>query len=244
MHLAVLMTNTDESDFAQRHPKDGEKFRTLIQSVRPDWQVSSFRVKDGVFPDDITAFDGMMITGSPASVLDSRPWVARLLEEIRIAYAAGLPLFGACFGHQAIAIALGGKVEKNPNGWGFGLIEMSVVEKTPWYDGASQLLQYGAHIEHVTQMPDGARRIFSSPHCDVAGVSIDTLVYTTQNHPEMTPDFVAALVEEYSDKLDADVITRARASLQRQADTEVFAQSIAAFFEAATTKTASDNPVT
>ena len=58
MHLAVLMTNTDESDFAQRHPKDGEKFKALIQSVRPDWTVSSFHVKDGVFPDDILAFDG------------------------------------------------------------------------------------------------------------------------------------------------------------------------------------------
>lgn len=237
MHLAVLMTNTDESDFAQRHPKDGEKFKALIQSVRPDWTVSSFHVKDGIFPDDILAFDGVMITGSPASVLGGQPWVARLLEEIRIAFAHGLPLFGACFGHQAIALALGGTVEENPNGWGFGLIEMSVVEKAPWYDGDAQLLQYGAHVEHVTQMPSGARRLFTSPHCDVAGFSIGTRVYTTQNHPEMTPDFVAALIEEYADKMDPDVITRARASLQQCADTEVFARSIAAFFEAATAET-------
>jgi GMP synthase-like glutamine amidotransferase len=238
MHLAVLMTNTDESDFAQKHPKDGEKFKVLIQSVRPDWAVTSFRVKDNIFPDDLLAFDGVMITGSPASVLDSQPWVARLLEEIRIAYAAGLPLFGACFGHQAIALALGGTVEKNPNGWGFGLIEMAVVEKAPWYDGDARLLQYGAHVEHVTQLPTGARRLFTSPHCDMAGFAIGDRVYTTQNHPEMTPEFVAALIEEYATKMDTDVISRARASLKQRADTEVFAQSIAAFFEAAVAETA------
>ncbi|MFC6762038.1 type 1 glutamine amidotransferase [Sulfitobacter porphyrae] len=147
-------------------------------------------------------------------------------------------MFGACFGHQAIALALGGTVEENPNGWGFGLIEMSVVEKAPWYDGKARLLQYGAHVEHVTQMPSGARRLFTSPHCDVAGFSIGSRVYTTQNHPEMTPDFVAALIEEYADKLDPEVITRARASLQQCADTEVFARSIAAFFEAATAEKA------
>ena len=68
MHLALLMTNTDESDFAQDHPRDGEKFTTLVHLVRPDWRVEVFNVKDGVFPGDITDFDGVMITGSPSSV--------------------------------------------------------------------------------------------------------------------------------------------------------------------------------
>lgn len=238
MHLAVLMTNTDESDFAQRHPKDGEKFSFLIQGVRPNWTVTSFRVKDDIFPDDIRAFDGVMITGSPASVLDDQPWVQRLLNEIRTAYDADIPLFGACFGHQALAMALGGTVEKSPNGWGFGLIEMSVVEKPSWYHGDTQLLQYGAHVEHVTKMPTGAHRLFTAPHCEIAGFAIADRVYTTQNHPEMTPDFVTALVEEYADKMDGDVISRARSSLSRTADTEVFAQSIAQFFETGTKEVA------
>ena len=233
MHLAVLMTNTDESDFANRHPKDGEKFSALIKSVRPDWQTTSFSVKDGTFPDDILSFDGAMITGSPASVLDQEPWVDRLLEEIRAAYAAGLPLFGACFGHQAIALALGGRVEPNPAGWGFGLLEMSVVDRPAWLTLPDPVLQYGAHIDHVTHMPEGARLLFTSDHCPIAGFAIADKVYTTQNHPEMTPDFIAALVEEYADKLDVDVATTARRSLSRTADTKVFAQSIAEFFEAA-----------
>ena len=233
MHLALLMTNTDESEFAQRHPKDEEKFSILIKQVRPDWEVTSFSVKDGVFPEDILAYDGVMITGSPASVLDYEPWMVRLLEEIRVAYAAGKPIFGACFGHQAIALALGGKVERNEAGWGFGLIEMSVVDRMPWLSDQGTILQYGAHIEHVTEMPKGAKLLFASDHCPVAGFAIVDKVYTTQNHPEMTPEFVAALIEEYADKMDADVIVQARASLSQEADTVYFANSIVDFFEQA-----------
>ncbi len=30
MRLAILMSNTDESEFAQQHPKDGEKWQALL----------------------------------------------------------------------------------------------------------------------------------------------------------------------------------------------------------------------
>lgn len=231
MRIAVLMTNTDETDFAQKHPKDGEKFTSLIKTVRPDWDLDIYSTKDDIFPEDITMFDGVLITGSPASVHEDLAWVARLLKQIRVAYDANVPMFGACFGHQAIALALGGAVTRNPNGWAFGLLEMQVTKRAPWYDGPTTLLQYGAHVEQVTQLPDGAEAIFSTEGCPVAGFVLADRVYTTQNHPEMTPEFIAALVEEYADKLDADVAERAQHSLGRIADRDAFARSIVRFFE-------------
>ncbi|MEO9896781.1 MAG: type 1 glutamine amidotransferase [Paracoccaceae bacterium] len=234
MHIAVLMANTDESPFAEHHPKDGEKFKNLIKSVRPDWQLSVFVVKDGVFPNDITAFDGVIITGSPASVHDDMPWVAPLLDQIRQAFQNETPMFGACFGHQAIAVALGGAVTHNPDGWAFGLLDMQVTKTLPWLDAQQNVLQYGAHIEQVTQLPEGGEPIFATDGCPVAGFVIADRVYSTQNHPEMTPEFIAALVAEYADKLPPDVAKRAQASLARVADTDLFAHSIAQFFEAAT----------
>ena len=231
MRIAVLMTNTDETDFAQKHPKDGEKFTSLIKTVRPDWDLDIYSTKDDIFPEDITMFDGVLITGSPASVHEDSAWVPRLLKQIRVAYDANVPMFGACFGHQAIALALGGAVTRNPNGWAFGLLEMQVTKRAPWYDGPTTLLQYGAHVEQVTQLPDGAEAIFSTEGCPVAGFVLADRVYTTQNHPEMTPQFIAALVEEYADKLDADVAERAQHSLGRIADRDAFARSIVRFFE-------------
>ena len=232
MHLAILMTNTDEGDFAQQHPKDGEKFTDLLKSVRADWEITSFDVKDGVFPETLIGFDGLVITGSPASVRDGAPWIEELMTLIKEAYLNGLPMFGACFGHQAIAAALGGTIDYNPKGWVFGLTEASVVKKTPWTQALpATLRQYAAHKEQVVDLPNGCEIVTSSPQCPIGGFVIGAQVYTTQNHPEMTADFIEALIANFADDIGKEVAQGAKASLTQRADNGLYAQTIARFFE-------------
>lgn len=225
VHIAVLMTNTDESDFAQQHPKDGEKFAAMLRSVRPGWQVSSFAVKDGIFPADDARFDGWLITGSPASVHDAASWIDRLKALIRRIEAARQPLFGACFGHQAIAEALGGAVGDNPGGWVFGVTDTEM-EGQP-------IRLCAAHVQQVLRLPDGARLTGGNGDCPIGSFAIGTHVLTTQYHPEMTPAFIRALVAEYAGHLPAPVAAAARASLARPADSARIAERIARFFETA-----------
>jgi len=234
MHLAILMTNTDESAFSAHHPKDGEKFADLIHMVRPDWTVEVFAVKDGAFPEDLSRFDGAMITGSPASVRSGAAWTERLLELIRAMHTARLPLFGACFGHQAIALALGGAVGHNPGGWVHGLIRNETLARPNWARDLSDAVGlYGSHTEQVTALPEGAVPLSRSEGCPVSGFAIGQTVYTTQHHPEMTPAFIAALTEEMVGDLGPDLAARARASLAEPADSAAFAESVARFFEQA-----------
>jgi GMP synthase-like glutamine amidotransferase len=236
MHIAILMVNTDESAFADRHPRDCEKFTDLVQMVRPDWDVTCFAVKDGFFPDASTHFDGIIITGSPASVHDTDPWVSQLQELIRIYFAQQTPLFGACYGHQAIACALGGTVGPNPHGWVFGQTKSNIIARTPWTkDLPETLIEYAAHIEMVTRLPKDAQTLSVSDKCAVTGYRIGDTVYTTQNHPEMTPGFVAALVSEYHNKLPDGVGDAAKASLTQDVDQRPYAETIACFFEQAST---------
>lgn len=232
MRLAILMTNTDESVFSSAHPKDGEKFADLVGLVRPDWQCEVFAVKDGIFPDDVAAFDGVMITGSPASVHYDIAWIGELFGVVREAHAQGIPMFGACFGHQAIAMALGGRVEHNPGGWEFGRITTRIKTRKPWMsDLGEDVSLYAAHMEQVVRLPEGAKVLSSSGPCAYGGFAIGDAIYTTQYHPEMTSDFIAALVEHLAEELPADVIARARGSLDQPADMVAFAESIARFFE-------------
>ena len=84
--------------------------------MRPDWEFAIYAVTVGQFSDSRNRIDGVVITGSPASVLDPDAWVERLMVLIRQIVAAGVPLFGGCFGHQAVARALGGQVERNLDG--------------------------------------------------------------------------------------------------------------------------------
>lgn len=229
MKIAILMANTDESDFAARHPKDGEKWQSALGPLMPDARFEVFAVKDGHFPAHVAGFDGLVITGSPASVHDLDPWLARLFGLIREAVAAGVPLFGACFGHQAIALALGGRVGDNPGGWVFGTTETQVVDPAPWME-AGRLRQYAAHIEQVVELPPGARVTMANPDCPVGGFSLGERVFTTQYHPEMTHDFIAALIEELAGQKPAEVIAAARASLAQTAENDRVRRSIAAFF--------------
>ena len=237
MHLALLVTNTDESDFAQAHPKDGEKFPTMMARVRPDWTFDAFIVKDDHFPETLDGFDGVMITGSPASVHDDTPWIPRLLDLIRDIHARGLPLFGACFGHQAIALALGGSVGRNPGGYQHGRIQNQLTQRASWMAPLTDSFSlYGSHIEQVTALPAGAIAIATSSDCAVAGFVMGNQIYTTQHHPEMTPDFIAALTDELAEYLGADVNQKARASLSQTADNDAYAETIARFFEQATSQ--------
>lgn len=231
MHLAILMTNTDESAFARARPKDGEKFTTLIKEVRPDWTTEVYSVKDGVFPDDMDRFDGAMITGSPASVRDKDAWVKRLLELIRDMDARCMPVFGACFGHQAIALALGGEVGKNPGGWVHGAARVAPVSALPFDDGPGPRVLYASHVEQVTTPPDGARVVLRGEDCPVGGFLKGRHIFTTQYHPEMTDGFIADLVEETADYVGADVTAKARASLAQVADRAEIAEQIVGFFE-------------
>lgn len=226
MHIAVLMTNTDESAFAQAHPRDGDKFRIMLQGRRADWQVTVFSVKDGEFPPEEARFDGWLITGSPASVNDADGWIARLMKLIRRLVAEGQPVFGACFGHQAIAKALGGRVGPNPGGWEFGLVQTEME--------GQKISLYAAHREQILDLPPDAKGLGGNAGCPVGSFAIGERLLATQYHPEMTPEFVAALVEAFAGKLPEALIERARASIMgRRADSEWIAERIARFYEAA-----------
>ncbi len=231
MRLATLVTNTDFSAFAQARPLDDEKFASMIAEVRPDWQVDAFWVCKGEFPDDISVYDGVMITGSPASVTENAPWMQDLERLVLDIMARDIPLFGACFGHQIIAKTLGAPIIRNPDGWAHGRIEVNRVGNSD--SGKAQLQLYGSHIEQVGALPKGARRVFESPGCAIAGFCIDNKVLTVQHHPEMTKDFIADLIEEYAAYVGDAVTEAARLSLNAgPADRKAFAQEIATFFEA------------
>jgi GMP synthase-like glutamine amidotransferase len=234
MRLALMVTNTDDSAFAARHPRDAEKFAALIAGVRPGWQVQAFDLPQEGCPADLAGFDGVLIGGSPASVNEDHDWVAPLMELIRQGATAGVPMLGLCFGHQAIARALGGTVGLNPGGWVLGTAETTIVRPAPWMAGdAAPMVLAAAHTEQVTALPPGAEVVGQSAGCEVAMYRVGDRIFACQHHPEMTPDFIAALVEELAPDLPDGVAQAARASLVRGLQGARFAGWAARFFEQA-----------
>ena len=216
MKLAILLTNNDTAAFAARYPNDGEKFRTLFAALRPGWSIDVFAVKDGIFPPRASDFQGYVITGSPASVNDPLPWIAQLLDFLRDAHERRRALLGICFGHQALAAALGGKVEAASQGWGLGISRSVYTYCVPWMNlsaPTSQML-IAAHCDQVTKLPRDAINLCSSPHCAHGGFAIGKHVFTSQFHPEMTPAFMGDLLDFLRDKLPEPTLREARNTLR------------------------------
>lgn len=233
LRIAVLLTNDDTSAFAAHFPNDGDKVAQLLQPLRPHWSFEVVSVKDGVFPSGPEAFDGYVITGSPASVNDDAlPWVGQLLSFIRAVDAARQPLIGLCFGHQAVARALGGQVVRNAAGWGLGTVATHWRHSQPWMVPAqSSTTLMAAHNEQVTLMPERAVCLGGSDFCPVGSMQIGQHIWTTQYHPEMPLVFMQALLGYLDDKLDITTLARARTSLQQAADVPLFGQWMVQFFE-------------
>lgn len=233
LRIAVLLTNDDNSAFASHFPNDGEKVVQLLQPLRPGWTFEVVPVKDGVLPAGPQAFDGYVVTGSPASVNDdSLPWVGLLLDFIRAVDAARQPLIGLCFGHQAVARALGGQVARHAAGWGLGTAATHWQHTRPWMQPAqSTTTLMAAHNEQVTRMPEGAECLGGSDFCPMGSMQIGQHIWTTQYHPEMPLVFMQALQGYLADKLDAATLARAQASLAQAADVPLFGQWMVQFFE-------------
>lgn len=237
MHIAILNSNTDRSDFAKNWPDDFEKFSTLIKEVRPSWEFSHFDMIFEQHPEDLALYDGYVVTGSPASVNSDEAWIKSEIVMVQKIIAMKKPIFGACFGHQLIAKALGVAVMDNPGGWEFGTVKTNLVNTPDWMRDADDKAvkhwsMYAAHLEQVSTLPKDAALLCQNEQCAIGGFAIGNTVFTTQYHPEMTDEFIEALVVELKDYVGPEVTQRANTSLSIKSDRALFANWIGAFFEA------------
>jgi GMP synthase-like glutamine amidotransferase len=143
----------------------------FLQSVNAPFEFVGYEVALGQFPASPYECDAYVITGSPRGAYDSDPWIADLAQFIREGTQAGRKFAGICFGHQILAQALGGRVEKSEKGWGLGLKSFEITETKPWMNGHS--LQgapalYFAHQDQVQELPPGAELLGGNEFCPIA----------------------------------------------------------------------------
>src|SRR5512139_4058806 len=95
-------------------------FATYLSAHGVPWRLIKIDECEPV-PTGAHAFSGLGFMGGPMSVNDDLPWIAKVLDLIRAAVAADIPVVGHCLGGQLIAKALGAKVTRHSVkeiGWG------------------------------------------------------------------------------------------------------------------------------
>lgn len=215
MKLAILETGKPPADLIPAFGRYPAMFERLLGD---GFEHASIDVQNEPLPPDVTRYDAYLITGSSAGVYEDHAWIAPLKTFLRAA-AGPTKLVGICFGHQIMAEALGGRVEKSDRGWGVGLHTYPVVRREDWMDDAPSVSVPASHQDQVVMQPPGTHVIASSVFTPYAGlVWSDQPSISFQFHPEIQPPYAAALYESRRDRLpDVDA---ALASLNAPNDNE------------------------
>jgi GMP synthase (glutamine-hydrolysing) len=131
----------------------------------------------------------VILSGGPASVTEEGS--PRAPNGV---FASGIPVLGICYGQQAMAEQLGGKVEGGHDRE-FGRAFLSVATPSPLFEGVwapgSSHQVWMSHGDRVTRLPQGFEVIATSDNAPFAAVADEARrFYAVQFHPEVvhTPD--------------------------------------------------------
>lgn len=228
MRLGILQTGWVPDGFAERYGEYPDIFDRFYAHADPSLTVIGYPVVANEVPADPNACDAWLVTGSKYGVYDDQPWIEPLKAFLRSIRAARVPLIGICFGHQIMAEAFGGRAEKSANGWGCGVHDYALQARPAWLGSdAPGFSMHAMHQDQVTQIPDDANRLATSPFCEYAMLSYGAPeapdAISIQPHPEFNEDFARDLVELRAvSMIPQDVSDKALASFGRKVDGDAF----------------------
>jgi GMP synthase-like glutamine amidotransferase len=181
-------------------------------------------------PSDFDDVEGVISLGGPQNVDEGHAWMAREVEFLKGAHARSLPVIGVCLGCQLIAVALGGKVQKMPEGRGpeLGFGDVSILPAghtdTILAGIAWKSPQLQSHWYEVTDLPAGATLLASSEKCRVQAFRAGMRTYAFQWHPECDRQHADQIVHSCEADMSRAGLTRESWAAQLDASYEKYAR--------------------
>ena len=202
MHICILHIGFDNDSLNKRHKTSPERFINLLKPSLPEAKWTTIHCLEDNLPNDANGFDVYLITGGRYSVFEDLDWQQKLFDFIRQIYSNNVPLIGICYGHQAIAHALGGHVERFDNGWGAGVTTVNVIDQPAWLlPMAEKIYLLAMHQDQVTTIPTEATRFLDSHFCHNSGFYIEDRVLAIQQHPEFTSELCRDLIVRRKERI-------------------------------------------
>ena len=223
MKIGILLTGHVPPELIDKHGPYMEMFAKLLDGH--NFTFTNYAVVDNEFPKSVEEMDGWLVTGSKHGSYEDLEWIPPLEAFIRESYAAGIPIIGICFGHQVMAQALGGKVEKFSGGWSIGRTDYALA-------GEDEKSLLAMHQDQVVQIPKDATVIASNDFCANAGLAYKGSALSFQPHPEFSPEYAEDLIRMRAGVgLPQELADDALAKLNIPNDSKEIADKMAGFFK-------------
>jgi GMP synthase-like glutamine amidotransferase len=230
MHIGLLECDHVVGRFPHIAGGYREMFAALLGPHMPQLRFTYYDACHGGLPATPDACDAYLCTGSQFSVYDGFDWIAALKELVQRLQELRKPFVGICFGHQILGHALGGEVKRAAQGWGAGVLDMTIVRQEEWMrpPQARCSLQY-MHQDQIQRLPAQSVVLGRSEHCEVAMFRVGETMLGIEGHPEFTAAYSEALIRARAARIGAERAQAALASLEEPTDGALVGRWIAAF---------------
>ena len=196
LRICILQTDILRPELIEQYHSYGQMFAQLFAQQPLAVAVEIYNVIEGHYPPAEQHFAAYLVTGSKSDSFGPDPWIQTLKQYLMKRYQNGDKLLGVCFGHQLLAILLGGTTERSEKGWGLGVHHYQMTETKSWMTPqVSDLKMLAVHQDQVTRLPENATLLASSEFCPYAAYSVGDQVLCFQGHPEFMHDFSKAVLD-------------------------------------------------
>lgn len=204
----------------------------MYQALFPHYEFEFYAVFKNEFPKNVLDCEVYMATGSSHSVYEDIDWINQTKAFIREIYATNRFFIGFCFGHQLMAEALGGKVEKSSGGWCVGIHQFSIFSIKYWMRPAKTKVNFLMMCQdQVIALPKNGKRLAGNKACPNAIIQVGKRMISIQGHPEFSKAYVQTLMEGRINRIGAEKVKKGIASLTQPKELQLFRDWVVEFLK-------------
>lgn len=228
MTVGLLVCDQVREEYREEFGSYPEMFQRLF----PNYEFQLYNVFKGEFPASIDDCEVYMATGSSHSAYEDLAWIHQTKAFIKNLFEANKYFIGFCFGHQLMAEALGGKVEKAPVGWCVGVHAFDVYKIKSWMRPAKTQVNYLLMCQdQVMTLPENAQVLAGNKACPNAILQVGERMMSIQAHPEFSKAYDQTLMESRVERIGAETVARGIESLKMEINVPVFRQWVDSFLK-------------